>query len=137
MVVYTLRKWGSKSKIYDWTANSLNISGVHKDTVTDGFIKNFYRGSRIIVFRKSDIWNVHFNDIEVPLSDLLNLKVKSKGIICHLSFQYDDVIYSFFDIVPWDFISRALDPTHDYMDRLEVFSYWLFDKYQAGNKVID
>lgn len=134
MKIYTIRKWGSDSKIYDWSlenSSEFRLSNTEKSQMTDGFLKTFLRGGRLILFKEGSNWMVFAQDTKMALSEFSSVQVRTFGFFLFLELKKENDVFSYVEFAPWDFVSRVVDPAYDDFDRSDFFSYWVMSEFRS------
>lgn len=131
MKTILLRCWDSKQKIYEWIdGECLKKSNVDSESVTDGFIKRFLFGKKIIIYKDSSSWVLNIKKIRVPLSDVGDIEVVTFGPLVKLRIMVANKTLVFNEISILESLARGIDPTYDYLDSLEIFGCWLSSEHQ-------
>ncbi len=140
MTDYYLRSWSKRDRIF--LRSNGRVVPVPNDNfskVTDGFIKRFFLGGRVIVYKGENGWELSIDGDVYLVSQIKEVELKRVFIFDFITIRLDHKSYNLRDFSILEYFSRKLDPTHDYMDDEHMFGFWLKEliKKENGSKVKD
>jgi|AntRauTorckE6833_2_1112554.scaffolds.fasta_scaffold53965_1 hypothetical protein len=129
MTTFFIRAWGKQNKVFSWNCSGGLIHENSSPELTDGFLKRFLFGKKLIAYKREEHWFIYLKNNEVAVQKIEKVEFQCFGPFSKLTLLVEGQKYSFFDLTLFDFFASKFDPTYDLLDSELVFGRWLVDLF--------
>lgn len=129
MTTFFIREWGKQSTVYSWSCSGDLIHENSYPELTDGFLKRFLFGKKLVAYKRDENWFICLKNNEMAVQEIEKVEFQCFGPFSKLTLLVRGQKHLFFDLTPFDFFASKFDPTYDSLDSELVFGRWLVDLF--------